>query len=175
MATPKTDLIDHIRAQWSQERPELDSGGFAIAGRLQVLGKRLGCRVEQALAPLDLAPWAFDVLATLRRSGPPFRMTPTELTRATMLTSGAMTNRLDRLEERGFVAREADPDDRRGVRVVLTEEGREMAERGVAARFADATELSNTLSASERSKLESLLRKLLLGLEENERDADAES
>jgi DNA-binding MarR family transcriptional regulator len=149
----------------SRERPDLDSAGFGIAGRLQVLGKRLGMRVEQALAPLDMPRWAFDVLATLRRHGPPYRMTPTELTRATMLTSGAMTNRIDRLEARGLVRREADPDDRRGVRVVLTDEGRELADRGIAARFADATDVAAKLSVTERSKLESLLHKLLLELE----------
>jgi DNA-binding MarR family transcriptional regulator len=165
MANPNPDPIDHIRAQWSRERPDLDSAGFGIAGRLQVLGKRLGMRVEQALAPLDMTRWAFDVLATLRRHGPPDRMTPTELTRATMLTSGAMTNRIDRLEARGLVRREADPDDRRGIRVVLTDEGRELADRGIAARFADATDVAAKLSVTERSKLESLLHKLLLELE----------
>lgn len=158
------DPIDHIREQWSRERPDLNSEGFAIAGRLQVLGKRLGTRVEEALAPLDLTRWAFDVLATLRRHGPPYHMTPTELSRATMLTSGAMTNRLDRLEARGLVRREPDPDDRRGIRVALTNEGRELADRGVAARFADAADVAAKLSAAERRKLESLLHKLLVEL-----------
>ncbi len=159
------DLIDHIRAQWSRERPDLDSAGFGIAGRLQLLGKRLGMRVEQALAPLDMTRWAFDVLATLRRHGPPYRMTPTALSRSTMLTSGAMTNRLDRLEARGLVRREADPSDRRGVLIILTDEGRKLADRGIEARFDDATDVAAKLTEIERIQLEGLLRKLLIGIE----------
>ena len=76
---PNADPIDRILEQWSRERPELDSSGFAIAGRLLVLGKLLERRVTRALAPLDLSLWAFDVLATLRRQGAPYRLTPTEL------------------------------------------------------------------------------------------------
>ena len=159
------DLVDLILEQWAHERPDLDSRGFGIAGRLQVLGKRLGVRVEQVLAPLDLSQWSFDVLATLRRNGPPFHMTPTQLTRATMLTSGAMTNRIDRLEKRGLVQRRPDPDDRRGCLVVLTKKGRALADKGAATRFADATDIAEKLSSAEQKKLESLLRKLLVVLE----------
>ena len=119
---PDADRIDQIREQWRRERPGLDSSGFALVGRLLVLGKLLERRVSHALAPLDLALWAFDVLATLRRQGPPYRLTPTELSRETLLTPGAMTNRVDRLESAGLVRREAEPTDRRGVRVFLTEQ-----------------------------------------------------
>ena len=161
------DLIDHIREQWSRERPDLDSAGFGIAGRLEVIDKLLGTRVEQALAPLDLSRGAFDVLATQRRNGAPYHMTPTELSRATMLTSGAMTNRLDRLEKGGLVRRKPDPDDRRGCRVLLTDKGRKLAELGIAARFADAADVAGRLSAAEQKKLESLLRKLLGALDDD--------
>jgi DNA-binding MarR family transcriptional regulator len=162
------DLIDHICEQWSRERPDLDSTGFGIAGRLQVIGKRLGTRVEQALAPLGLSPWAFDVLATLRRNGPPYDMTPTELSRATILSSGAMTNRLDRLEKEGLVRRKPDPDDRRGCRIVLTDKGRKLADLGVAARFDDAADIAGKLSVAEQKRLESLLQKLLRELDEED-------
>lgn len=165
LSMPETDLIDRIREQWSRERPELDSGAFAIAGRLQVLGKLLERRVASCLAPLELSPWAFDVLATLRRQGAPYSLSPTELSHATMLTSGAMTNRLDRLESGGLVRREPDPSDRRGVRVALTDAGRELTDRAIEARFEEARSSLTALSAAERGALEELLRRLLVDLE----------
>ena len=160
-----SDLIDLIQEQWARERPDLDSAGFGITGRLLLLGKLLGTRAEHTLAPLDLSQWSLDVLATLRRSGPPFRMTPTALSRATMLTSGAMTNRLDRLEKRGLVRREPDPDDRRGCLVILTHKGRDLAELGAATRFTEAAAFAAYLSAAEQKRLENLLRKLIVALE----------
>lgn len=166
-----TDLIDQIRAQWASARPELDSTGFAIVARVLVLGKFLERRVGRALAPLDLSLWAFDVLATLRRQGSPYTLTPTELSLAAMLTSGAMTNRLDRLEERGLVRREPDPDDRRGVRVVLTSAGLELIDRAIEARFQEAAHAVAGLSGTEREALEKLLRQLLLGVREDSPEA----
>ena len=162
---PDADPIDRILEQWSRERPELDSSGFGIAARVLRLGKLLERRVTRALAPLDLSLWAFDVLATLRRHGEPYRLTPSELSRATMLTSGAMTNRLDRLEARGLVRREADPGDRRGVRVVLTERGLELVDKAIEVRFAEARSAVATLSAGDRRTLENLLRNLLVELD----------
>lgn len=161
---PDRDPIDLIRAQWSRECPELDSRGFAVVGRLLVLGKLLERRVSEALAPLDLALWAFDVLATLRRQGPPYRRTPTELSRATLLTPGAMTNRIDRLETAGLVRREAEPSDRRGVRVVLTDAGLERVDRAIEVRFAEAESAVAALSDGDRADLERLLRALLVEL-----------
>ena len=87
---------------------------------------------------LGLGLWAFDVLATLRRQGPPFRLNPRELVRSTMLTSGAMTNRLDRLETQGLLRREADPGDRRGVRVVLTKRGLKLVDQAIEAKLREA-------------------------------------
>ena len=159
------DTIERIREQWARERPELDSAGFALVGRLLLIGKRLERRVASALAPLDLAFWAFDVLATLRRQGAPYQLTPTELSRATLLTPGAMTNRIDRLEEAGLVRREAEPNDRRGVRVSLTPSGLKLADRAIEARFAEAEEAVSVLSAKDRAELERLLRRLIAGLE----------
>ncbi|MEO7511983.1 MAG: MarR family transcriptional regulator [Gemmatimonadaceae bacterium] len=109
--------------------------------------------------------------ATLRRQGPPYTLTPTELSLAAMLTSGAMTNRLDRLETRGLVRREPDPDDRRGVRVVLTSAGLELVDRAIEARFKEAAHAVEGLSGQERETLESLLRQLLLGVREDVSEA----
>jgi DNA-binding MarR family transcriptional regulator len=169
------DSIDRILDQWSCERPELDCSGFAIAGRLLVLGKLLERRTDCALASLDLKTWAFDVLATLRRQGAPYQLTPTELSRATMLTSGAMTNRLDRLEAKGLIRRAQDPDDRRGVRIVLTETGLALADKAVELRFAIANDLAGKLPAADRCTLERLLGRLLQELEHEADGAPSDS
>jgi len=161
---PDTDLIDQICEQWSRERPDLDSGGFALVGRLLLLGKLLERRVSETLAPLELQVWAFDVLATLRRQGAPYRLTPTELSRATLLTPGAMTNRIDRLEAAGLVRREAEPNDRRGVRVSLTKSGLDLVDHAIELRFAEANDAVAEVPARNRASLERTLRRLLLRL-----------
>jgi DNA-binding MarR family transcriptional regulator len=162
---PIHDPIDRILDQWSKERPELDGRGFAIVGRVLTLAKLLERRVAQALEPLELSLWGFDVMATLRRQGAPYRMTPTELSRSTMLTSGAMTNRLDRLEAKGWLQREADPDDRRGVRVVLTRAGRKLVDRAIELRFHEANSAVAELSATNQRAIEAGLRRLLVALD----------
>lgn len=159
-----TDPVDLILEQWAHERPELDTQGFAIVGRLLVLARHLERRVGEVLADHDLSLWAFDVLATLRRQGPPYRLTPTALSRASMLTTGAMTNRLDRLEQAGLVRREADPDDRRGVRVCLTPAGISAVDAALETRMAEAREAVADLSPTARQALERHLRTLLLSL-----------
>lgn len=162
---PAPDAVDRIMAQWARERPDLDPQGLGLVARLLVLGKRLERRVELALSRVDLSLWEFDVLATLRRQGPPFCLTPTELSRETLLTPGAMTNRIDRLETAGLVRREAEPRDRRGVRVLLTEAGRELVDRAIELRFEEARSAATLLPASERSRLETLLKRMLGELE----------
>jgi len=159
------DGIGRIVEQWSRERPDLDAAGFEIVGRVLVLAEHLKRRVGDALASLDLSLGAFDVLATLRRQGEPYRLTPTELTQATMLTSGAMTNRLDRLEEAGLVRRERNPDDRRGVHVVLTASGRDLVDGAVALRFEEAADAVAGLADEQRRDLVRLLSLLLADLE----------
>ncbi len=161
---PNADLIELIQEQWARERPDLASGGFGVVGRLLLLGKLLERRVSRVLAPLDLSLWSFDVLATLRRQGPPYRLTPTELSRATFLTPGAMTNRVDRLEAAGLVRREAEPNDRRGVRVVLTKTGLELVDRAIEVRFEEAESAAKTLSSKDGKTLERLLRQMLAEL-----------
>ena len=167
------DEIGEIVEQWSRERPDLDTSGLEIVGRILVLAKYLKRRVEQVLRPLDLSLWGFDVLATLRRQGEPFRLTPTDLSRATMLTSGAMTNRLDRLETAGLVRRERALEDRRGVHVVLTPEGRELVDRAIALRLEEAGRAIAGLTPRERTVATELLKKLLMKMESEKDGAHA--
>lgn len=171
---PDTDRISLLCEQWARERPDLDSSAFALVGRLLLLGKLLERRLSRFLAPLDIQFWEFDVLATLRRQGPPYQLTPTELSKATLLTPGAMTNRINRLEASGFVRREAEPKDRRGVRVLLTEAGMELVDRAIEVRFAEAKSAIAGIGTRDRTSLERILKRLLAELErEDEPEAPA--
>jgi DNA-binding MarR family transcriptional regulator len=138
---------------------------MAVVGRILRLAGHLERRANEVLKPFSLPIWAFDVLGTLRRQGKPYSMTPTELLRSTMLTSGAMTNRIDRLEELGLVARSPDPDDRRSLRVRLTDAGLAVIEQATVARFAEATDALRGISQKEEKMLADLLRKIMLALE----------
>ncbi len=160
--TTHDDPIDLILKQWANERSELDSSGFAVVGRILLLGKVLESRVTRALAPLSLG--AFDILATLRRQGTPFRLTPTQLSRATLLTSGAITGRLDRLEKAKLVRRSADPTDRRGVRVALTDKGRELIDRAIVTRFDESLDAVRQMPKADQLALADLLRSLIASL-----------
>jgi DNA-binding MarR family transcriptional regulator len=156
------DSFDGMREQWETERPDLDASGAEIIWRISFLHKYLKRLAGKKLDRYDLPVWAFDVLAALRRTGPPYQSTPTELCAATLLTSGAMTNRLDRLEESGLVERRPDPDDRRGLIVRLTEKGTELVDKAAKVRFDQANEAVSSLSGEERSQLVALLRKLVV-------------
>src|SRR5437773_10256855 len=111
----RKDQVSHILEQWKQVRPDLDVSPMGVIGRLLRLARVLERGLEATFASFGLSRWSFDVLATLRRSGPPYRLSPTQLFQAMMVTSGTMTNRIDRLEQEGLVARFDDPDDRRGI------------------------------------------------------------
>lgn len=161
------DLIDDLVTQWRSQRPELDPSPMGIVGRVLRLAGHLERTVEEALKPFDLSLWQFDVLATLRRSGPPYRLSPTQLMRAVMLSSGAMTNRIDRLKAAGLVRREPDPHDRRGVLITLTQKGERLIDKVIVARFDEARDRIAALPPSDRRALESGLRKLLEGLEDS--------
>jgi DNA-binding MarR family transcriptional regulator len=126
------------------------------------LGKHIEADLKGVLAPFGLDNWSFDVLAALRRQGEPYHLSPTQLRRAALLTSGAMTNRIDRLEERNLVERLADPNDRRALRVHLTPEGLRLVDEAIEVRFRAAEELASRLTDEEMDQLTSLLRKLLL-------------
>ena len=153
------DLIDRMNEQWRAVRPDLDPGPLELVGRVLVLAQYLDRSVNEALAIHGLSLGQFDILATLRRTTG--GLTPTQLMRSVALSSGGMTSRLDRLEEAGWLQREADPADRRGVKVVLTKAGRELIDAATATRFAEAAKSMPPLSAKEKKDLAGLLRKWL--------------
>lgn len=163
------DLIDLLIEQWRAERPDLDPGPMAVVGRILRAAALLERRLTRILAPLGLKPWAFDVLATLRRHGPPYRMPPKRLLESVMLTSGALTNRLDRLEAAGWIRRLDDPDDRRGVLVALTDAGLELVDQAVEARFEEARDALKELSPTREKQLTNGLRRLDQTLEKGEK------
>jgi DNA-binding MarR family transcriptional regulator len=161
-STVKRDQVDQVLEQWEEERPDLDVSSMEIGSRILRLSKHIRNHIKEALAPFQLDPWGFDVLATLRREGEPFAMSPTELRRAAILTSGAMTNRIDRLEHQGLVERVPDLEDRRGVKVRLTSAGQQLIDEAVVSRLEAADQLVSNLTTEERRTLADLLRKLLL-------------
>jgi len=159
------DVVDRLLSQWTREQPDLDCSGLAIVVRIQRLAKLMQQGAEQVLAPLALKLWEYDVLSALRRQGEPFTLPATALARAALLTSGAMTTRIDRLVDKGLVAREPCSADRRGVNVRLTEAGMQLVDRALAARMRAAGKLVAGLPADQRATLDSALRELLLGLD----------
>ena len=159
------DYVERILDQWRRELPDLDMSPVGIVGRVyrlaRVFEKRLGSTFESQ----GLNRSGFDVLASLRRAGQPHRLSPTALYNSLLITSGAMTNRIDRLEEEGLVTREPSPDDRRALLVALTPKGKELVE-SIATELAQAEhELLASLGASEQKELATLLRTLLNSLE----------
>lgn len=159
------DIIDDVLREWRSVRPNLDSRSLGVVGRILRMAGIFERRANAALKRYGLTIWAFDMLATLRRQGQPYSLTPTDLMRSTMLSSGAMTNRIDRLEEQGLVAREADPIDRRSLRVRLTATGLKTLDAAAAARFQESDGALRGASPAERKQLARLLRKVLRGVE----------
>lgn len=159
------DHVDKILAQWNRERPDLDVGPMGLLGRIARLRSHLAREIEAVLAQYGLSSSSFDVLATLRRSGPPYRLSPGDLIATTMVTSGTMTNRLDQLEKAGFIERAANPEDRRGMIVGLTTKGFETVDAAVTAHVANQHRLVAGLSEDERKALDGLLAKFLDGFE----------
>jgi DNA-binding MarR family transcriptional regulator len=158
------DGVDLILEQWRRERPDLDPSPIGVIGRISRLARELEQRLETVYREQGLEPGWYDVLATLRRAGPPYRLRPTEFTNALMLTSSGTTKRLDRLEQAGLIARAPDPDDRRGTLITLTPAGRELVDRASEAHLENERRLLGALTDAERSRLADLLRKLQLGL-----------
>jgi DNA-binding MarR family transcriptional regulator len=160
------DIIDELQSDWNVQRPDLDAEAMGVVLRIQTLAKLLGEQVSDCLRDFDLQWWQYDVLSALRRRGRPYRMAATELADATRLTSGAMTNRIDRLEESGLVRRLEDPQDRRRVLVQLSRKGLRVVEDATAARFQAATEALQDLDQRKRAQLSNLLRLVLLAQDE---------
>jgi DNA-binding MarR family transcriptional regulator len=159
------DAVDVIQAQWERERPDLDRSPMGIIGRISRLSALVQRELERVFAEYGLTGGDFDVLATLRRSGTPYRLTPGELSRTTMVTTGGMTKRLDRLEASGLIRRETDPRDRRGKLIALTEQGRALIDQAVEAHIGNEERLLAELPAATREQLVPLLRELLLAID----------
>lgn len=164
-----SDHVDHIVEQWARERPELATGALAISARILRLQRFLDERVDASLTSSGLNRGEMNVLATLRRAGPPHELTPTELYQGLLLSSGAMTNRIDHLEERGYVRRTPDHRDRRRIRVALTATGRELIDTAMEQHVADLEQHLGFLDPDEHDQLTRLLRRVLV---EFERDHD---
>jgi DNA-binding MarR family transcriptional regulator len=159
------DGVDEILRQWARERPDLDVSPMAIIGRISRIERIVDPLLASVFRQFGLERWSFDVLATLRRSGHPYELTPTQLFSSLMLTSGAITHRTDELVKAGLVRRTHDPNDRRGVRVRLTDLGLAKINEAVAAHVENEWRMLRHLSRQDRSLLISLLRRFLLGLE----------
>lgn len=159
------DAVDAVLAQWRSVRPELDVRPMGYVGRLGRFARLAERKIEAGLRRSGLTIADFDVLASLRRSGPPYRLSPTELYTTLLVTSGTMTNRLDRLAERGLVERLDDPDDRRSSLVALTTDGRKLVDSAVEQHLENERDLLTPLSRAELATLDGLVRKLLAGLE----------
>ena len=150
---------------WQRERPDLDVAPLAVLSRVGRLARHLDRARRAAFAEHGLEVFEFDVLAALRRAGPPYELSPGQLLHQTLVGSGTMTNRLDRLEARGLVRRRPDPEDRRGVRVRLTERGQELVDAAVTGLLARESTLLAALPARDRDRLARLLRTVLLHFE----------
>lgn len=160
MTPDATDPVDRLVAQWRRERPDLDVAPMALLGRLFRVARIADRAVEAQLAEHDLQPGWFDLLSALRRSGPPYRLTPGQLSSALMLSTGGMTKRLDRMAEAGLVERLPDPTDRRGALIALTARGRKAIDAAVTDHVANEARLLRGLTKAERRELDVLLRKL---------------
>ncbi|GAB3116195.1 MarR family transcriptional regulator [Streptomyces calidiresistens] len=166
------DAVDGILDQWARERPDLDASPMGVIGRVSRLSRLFGRAVAEHLAEQGVEPWEFDVLATLRRSGPPFTLSPGELAASAMIGGAALTHRADRLAERGLITREVDPTNRRRVLITLTPEGRALVDRLVAGHLATEDRLLAALTPAERDTAADLLRRLLVSLGDTGRPTD---
>lgn len=159
------DDVDTLVSAWQRERPDLDVSPLEVLSRVSRIARQLDIQRKTAFAQVGLETWEFDVLAALRRAGSPSALSPGQLGAQTLVTSGTMTNRVDRLEERGLVRRERDVADRRGVRVVLTPAGRDLVDQALADWLDRERTLLAPLSEAERTELANMLRSVALAFE----------
>jgi DNA-binding MarR family transcriptional regulator len=162
---PEPDRIDHLVGQWREQRPDLDLETMALAARLLTAAQLLDRGIAAVAAEHGLTRAEGDVLLTLRRSGDPYRLSPSALGDSLLVSSGTMTNRLDRLEERGLISREPNPGDRRGMDVILTPKALRLVDAAVADHVENERRMLSGLTAAERRQLDGLLRKLLSELD----------
>ncbi len=159
------DEVDRLIAAWKRERPDLDLSPLAVLSRITRIARHLDIARRDAFG--DLENWGFDVLAALRRAGEPHQLSPGQLMQETLVTSGTMTNRLDRLEELELITREPDPNDGRGSLVTLTRAGMRAVDSAMEDLLENERELLQNLSVKEREVLADLLSKLVAEFDEN--------
>ena len=155
-----SDGVDAILEQWRLEWPELDTSPIGVIGRISRLSREIERRLEPVYAASGLEPGWYDVLATLRRAGPPYKLRPTDFADTLMLTSSGTTKRLDRLEAAGYITREPDPSDRQGVLIALTPQGSSLVDKAAVKHMANERQILSGLTAAEQRQLADLLRKL---------------
>jgi DNA-binding MarR family transcriptional regulator len=160
-----SDEVDDLVAAWRAERPDLDVEPLEVLSRVSRLARHLDRARRVAFASRGLEPWEFDVLSALRRQGPPYQLSPGALLHTTLVTSGTMTNRIDRLAQAGLVRRQPDPQDKRGVLVTLTSTGRARVDAALADLLASERGLLAGLDAQQQRRLADLLRILLSPLD----------
>jgi DNA-binding MarR family transcriptional regulator len=165
---PTSDEVDRIVEAWSRERPDLDFSPLQVLSRVGRLSRHLERARRTAFAASDLELWEFDVLSALRRAGTPYQLSPKALLQQTLVTSGTMTNRIDRLVDRGLVERRTDPHDGRGILVVMTADGQERVDAAISTLLAAESELLDKLTGPDQDRLSGLLRKLSLDFDEQE-------
>jgi DNA-binding MarR family transcriptional regulator len=158
------DAVDRIEEDWQVERPDLDMSPVAVIGRVSRFSRLIDKRLGENFARFEIEDWMFDVLATLRRIGYPYELTAGELVRQSMVTTGAITNRVDRLVERDLVRRTQDPDDRRKVIVQLTQSGLDLVEAVLDSHLETEQEMLAALSTPQQEELKDSLRTLLLAM-----------
>ncbi len=159
------DQIEKIIEQWKTERPELDTEPMAVIGRLQRIARHLSLGMAKTFEKFGLNGASFDVLATLRRSGVPYAMTPTDLMQSMMITSGTMTNRIDQLEKRQLVERLSNPQDGRGFLIKLTNTGFKLIDNVVGQHIETQSSLTAGLNGTQKKQLNQLLSAFLASLE----------
>ncbi|MHA6670354.1 MarR family winged helix-turn-helix transcriptional regulator [Homoserinimonas sp. A447] len=159
---PAHDEVDRIVEAWERERPDLDFEPLQVLSRVGRLARHLDRARRSAFAASDLESWEFDVLSALRRAGAPYQLSPKSLLQQTLVSSGTMTNRIDRLVTRRLVERRTDPRDGRGVLVMMTTEGQERVDGSISQLLTAEAELLERLSPADRTRLAGLLRKLSL-------------
>lgn len=155
------DEVDALVAAWGRERPDLDVTPLEVLSRVTRLARHLDLARRAAFTEHQLESWEFDVLTALRRAGEPYQLSPGQLLTQTLVTSGTMTNRIDRLQARKLVERLPDPADRRGVQVRLTEQGRRRVDAALTGLLASEREILAGLDGAERKALAGLLRRLV--------------
>ncbi|MEL6811368.1 MAG: MarR family transcriptional regulator [Bacteroidota bacterium] len=156
------DILDHLVNDWQREQPHLDASAMQVVGRILQLGKKLEKRAGNALRDTGIYYTDLDVLATLRRSGKPYQLTPTQLYKSVLVTSGAMTALLDRLEKMNLIYRSPSPKDGRVKMAALTKEGVRVIDAAIKLRFQEALDAVAVFTSEEKEQLSNLLKKMLL-------------